>query len=149
VTVKAVGKADPAFEIAFTSISFDRPPASLFAFTPPAGATVEKIDLDEFGSSAAVSEKPQLDSVDRAEIEKEAERLRAEGWAAVVRIPAEEIPADFLESLRANRLYEELTRSVKGGRVFSTTLFNVFFADDGSLYAGAVTIERLLEAASK
>ena len=149
VTVKAVGKADPAFEIAFTSISFDRPPASLFAFTPPAGATVEKIDLDEFGSRAEASEKPQLDSIDRAEIEKEAERLRAEGWAAVVKIPAKDVPADFTESLRANRLYEELTRSVKGGRVFSTTLFNVFFADDGSLYAGAVTIERLLEAASK
>jgi outer membrane lipoprotein-sorting protein len=149
VTVKAVGKADPAFEIAFTSISFERPQATLFAFTPPAGAIVEKVDLEDFKYMGEAGEKPRLDSTDRKRIEKEADRLRAEGWAAVVKIPADEVPTDFSEALRANRLYEELTRSVKGGRVFSTTLFNIFFADDGSIYAGAVTFERLLEAASK
>jgi len=149
VTVKAIGKEDPAFEIAFTSISFDRPQASLFDFTPPVGATVEKVDLDDLQSLSMNEKESQLSLSDRSELEAEAERLRAEGWAAVVEIPTERVPSEFTDSLRANRLYTELTKSVKGGRVFSTTLFNIFFADDGSLYAGAVTIERLLEAASK
>ena len=52
-------------------------------------------------------------------------------------------------ALRSNRLFDELTRKADGGRVFSTTLFNIYFDDDGAIYAGAVTVDRLLAAASK
>lgn len=152
VTIHAVGKSDPAFEVAFTSISFTTPDASLFDFTPPAGAKVEKIDARDLPAELNEEEKPTIGAItptQQAEAEAEFNRLRSEGWAAVARIPAAQVPAEFTEALRANRLFDELTRNVAGGKVFSTTLFNIFFADDGGIYAGAVTIDRLLESASR
>lgn len=150
VTVKAVGKADPAFEVAFASISFNKPASNLFDFTPPAGATVEKLDAKSLEGQLSQTEKPAakaIDPSDRAEAEAEIERLRSEGWAAVAKLDADRVPTEFTTALRANRLYEELTRKVDGGRLFSTTLFNIYFADDGAIFAGAVTLDRLLESA--
>jgi outer membrane lipoprotein-sorting protein len=159
VTIQAVGQEDPAFEIAFETISFEAPAASLFEFTPPQGSLVEKIDGAELEKRLA--EKASDRNLDPSSIssaltpemeeraEAEAQRLKKEGWSAVVEIPADEVPAEFLAELRSNRLYEELTRKVGGGRIFSTALFTVLFTDDGAVYAGAVTLEKLLEAAKR
>lgn len=154
VTIHAVGKVDPAFEVAFTSISFATPDPSLFQFTPPAGVTVERISpedgldgLDGLEKKSMRASESTLEGL-AAELEAEAERLRAEGWAAVARITSDRVPAEFNDSLRSNRLFDELTRKVAGGKVFSTTLFNILFTDEGGIYAGAVTIDRLLEVAA-
>jgi hypothetical protein len=58
------------------------------------------------------------------------------------------VPAE-ITALKANKLYAELTKPVAGGRVFSTALLNVFFANDGRVFAGSVTTQKLLEAAAK
>jgi outer membrane lipoprotein-sorting protein len=42
VQVFAVGASSPAFEVGFTSVSFNLPNASVFEFVPPAGAAVEE-----------------------------------------------------------------------------------------------------------
>ena len=76
------------------------------------------------------------------------QKLQAQGWSAVVEIPAAQMPAE-LAALKANKLFTELTTSVAGGRVFTTSLLNVFMADDGRIFAGSVTIPKLLEAAAK
>lgn len=154
VRVQAVGQADPAFEVAFEIISFETPAASLFEFTPPQGSIVEKIDGAELEKK--LMEKASQKDLDlttreltpdvKKELEAEVERLKNEGWSAVASIPAGEIPSEFLTELRSNRLYEELTRKVEGGRIFSTALFNILFTDDGAIFAGAVTAEKLLEA---
>lgn len=154
VRVQAVGQADPAFEVAFEIISFETPAASLFEFTPPQGSIVEKIDGAELEKK--LMEKASQKDLDlttreltpdvKKELEAEVERLKNEGWSAVASIPAGEIPSEFLTELRSNRLYEELTRTVEGGRIFSTALFNILFTDDGAIFAGAVTAEKLLEA---
>lgn len=155
VTAHAVGKSDPAFEISFVSISFAKPDAALFDFVPPQGTTVEKLEPNDLSDRAMNELKknematPAITEADRIEAEAELERLRSEGWAAVLHLPADEIPAPFTDALRSNRLFDELTRKSEGGRVFSTTLFNIYFSDNGAIYAGAVTIDRLLEAASK
>lgn len=152
VTVKAVGKTDPAFEVAFASISFSKPAANLFDFTPPAGASVEKLDAKSLEAQLSGVEKPKVETIDpadQAEAKAEIERLRSEGWAAVARVDADRVPAEFTSALRANRLYEELTRKVEGGRLFTTALFNIYFADDGAIFAGAVTLDRLLESARR
>lgn len=158
VTVQAVGQADPAFEIAFETISFETPAASVFEFTPPQGSIVEEIDLAQLESELSKRAKSQdvkqkdlsaLASLNEEELQREAKRLQSEGWSAVAKIPAADVPAEFLAELRSNRLYEELTRKVDGGRVFSTALFNIFFGDDGGIYAGAVTVDTLLEATAK
>ncbi|MEY4972815.1 MAG: hypothetical protein RL399_772, partial [Actinomycetota bacterium] len=44
---------------------------------------------------------------------------------------------------------KELTKPVAGGRIFTTALLNIFFADSGDIYAGSVTVERLLAVAAQ
>jgi outer membrane lipoprotein-sorting protein len=145
VSVKAVSESAPAFEITFESISFEKPDAANFNFVVPAGAKVEKValpskqDLEKNSGKALTEEDEKLAS---AELEK----LMAQGWAAVVEIPADKVPAE-ISALKANKLYTELTKSVAGGRIFTTALMNIFFADDGRIFAGSVTQQRLLEAA--
>ena len=145
VSVKAVNESAPAFEIAFESISFEKPDAANFNFVVPAGAKVEKValpskqDLEKNSGKALTEEDEKLASA-------ELERLMAQGWAAVVEIPADKVPAE-ISALKANKLYTELTKSVAGGRIFTTALMNIFFADDGRIFAGSVTQQRLLEAA--
>lgn len=43
--VFARGSATPAFEVGFTALSFGRPAASNFSFTPPSGAKVKKVSV--------------------------------------------------------------------------------------------------------
>jgi hypothetical protein len=58
------------------------------------------------------------------------------------------VPAE-ITALKANKLYTEITKPVTGGRVFSTALMNVLIANDGRVFAGSVTVAKLLEAAAK
>ena len=44
VRVEARSSTTPAVDLKFTSISYDRPAASTFAFTPPPGASVTEAD---------------------------------------------------------------------------------------------------------
>jgi outer membrane lipoprotein-sorting protein len=46
----AAGATSPAFQVGFTSVSFNVPNASIFEFVPPAGATVEQ-DTAPFGDT--------------------------------------------------------------------------------------------------
>jgi outer membrane lipoprotein-sorting protein len=46
----AAGAASPAFQVGFTSVSFNVPNSSVFEFVPPAGASVEQ-DTAPFGDS--------------------------------------------------------------------------------------------------
>ena len=50
VQIFAAGATSPAFQVGFTSVSFNVPNASVFQFVPPAGATVEQ-DTAPFGDS--------------------------------------------------------------------------------------------------
>jgi hypothetical protein len=64
-------------------------------------------------------------------------------------VPAAQVPAE-LRALQANNsLYLELTKPVAGGRVFTSALANIYFADSGDIYAGSVTVARLLEVAAR
>jgi hypothetical protein len=87
-------------------------------------------------------------AADKARAQAEAEKLIAQGWSAVVEVPANMVPAEFSQ-LKKNTLFTELTKPVAGGRIFTTTLMNVFIADDGRIFAGSVTQQRLLEVAKK
>jgi outer membrane lipoprotein-sorting protein len=50
VELKARGQEEPAFKLAFTSLSLEAPDASLFAFSPPPGATVKEIEVPAHGT---------------------------------------------------------------------------------------------------
>ena len=146
VVVRAVGQSTPAFEVAFESISFEKPAAANFDFVVPAGAQVTEVvapteaDVQKYAGKAPTM-KDQLDAL--AAFNK----ARAAGWSAVVEVPADKIPAEFNAQILGNKLFKELTKPVAGGRIFSTSLLNIFFADDGRVFAGAVNTQKLLEAA--
>ena len=146
VVVRAVGQSTPAFEVAFESISFEKPAAANFDFVVPAGAQVTEVvapteaDVQKYAGKAPTM-KDQLDALTAFN------KARAAGWSAVVEVPADKIPAQFNSQILGNKLFKELTKPVVGGRIFSTSLLNVFFADDGRIFAGAVNTQKLLEAA--
>jgi hypothetical protein len=148
VVVKAVGESTPAFEVAFESINFAKPDASNFNFVAPSGSKVEEVPVPSRDAIEKLAAGKVPTSADEARLRGEAEKLIAQGWAAVVEVPTDMVPAQITQ-LKENALFAELTKPVSGGRIFSTTLMNVFIADDGRIFAGSVTQQRLLEAAKK
>jgi outer membrane lipoprotein-sorting protein len=148
VVVKAVGESTPAFEVAFESITFAKPAASNFNFVVPAGSKVEEVPVPTRDALEKLAAGKAPTAADKARAQAEAEKLIAQGWSAVVEVPTDMVPAQITQ-LKENALFAELTKPVAGGRIFSTTLMNVFIADDGRIFAGSVTQQRLLEAAKK
>jgi outer membrane lipoprotein-sorting protein len=148
VVVKAVGEGTPAFEVAFESINFAKPDASNFNFVVPAGSKVEEVPVPTRDAIEKLAAGKAPTAADKARAQAEAEKLIAQGWSAVVEVPTDMVPAQITQ-LKDNALFAELTKPVAGGRIFSTTLMNVFIADDGRIFAGSVTQQRLLEAAKK
>lgn len=145
VKVMAVGQGAPAFEVAFESIKFEKPAASLFNFSVPAGVSLVEVALPTKAELQKYAGKAPT-AADEAAAKAELEKLRKQGWGAVAEVPADKVPAEFWAAIKDNKLYTELTKPVAGGRVFTTALLNIFIADDGRIFAGSVTTQRLLEA---
>lgn len=118
-----------------------KPAASNFNFVLPAGVTVEEVAAPTKADLAKYADKAPT-SADKAQVQAEAEKLMAQGWAAVVEVPADKVPSE-LAALRANKFYVEPTKPVAGGRVFSTSLVNVFIADDGRVFVGSVCLANI------
>jgi outer membrane lipoprotein-sorting protein len=146
--VMAVGQDSPAFEVAFETITFEKPAASHFNFTPPAGTKVVEVaaptKADVLRQLAKAPAAPN-----EADVKKSLEDLMTQGWGAVAKVPAAQVPLELRALQSSNSLYKELTKPVAGGRVFTSALMNIFFADNGDVYAGSVTVARLLEVAAK
>ncbi len=141
VEVKARGQSDPAFRVTYTSLSLNAPDASVFAFSPPPGATVKEIPVREHerGNEAANSAPPAVKDSARKPA------VTGSGWDSVVEFPAgTAIPASD-----ATALLEQATVPVQGGRLLSTALVNVLVLDDGRVLAGSVPPERLQAAAAQ
>lgn len=130
VDVHAKGQANPAFHLAFTSLDLRRPDPSLFAFTPPPGATVTERQLPA-APHRSTGQAPATQSA------------APTGWDAVVVVPAARVPAD----LRTSPLVAQLATPVNGGRLLSSSLVNVLVTTDGRVIAGAVPASRLEAAA--
>ena len=167
VEVMARGQAEPAFSVAYTSLTLEAPDSAIFNFTPPPGATVEEIPLPDHTAAAM----PPSD----AAAAKAAKRptVTGTGWASVLEFPAGAMalpgqspsqdgapdpaaanplrpgPSD-LEGTRsgAAALLEQAAVAVPGGRLVSTSLVNVLILDDGRVLAGSVPLERLQAAAT-
>jgi len=144
VEVTARGQEKPAFRLAFTELTLGAPDASLFTFSPPAGASVTEQALPD---AATLGQKNA--ATDHATMEAEAKKFLAgikvtgTGWDTVVELPAGSVPAE----LASSPLLGQLTTAVTGGRVISTALVSVLLTDDGRVFAGAVPSERLQAAA--
>jgi outer membrane lipoprotein-sorting protein len=135
VTVEASGQDEPAFRVGFTSIDLADPAADLFTYTPGNGVTVEE---QPFPSAPPASEntKHRDDTTGPTTI--------GTGWETIVTLPAGSAPDGFAD----NPMLDQLTTQVDGGRLLSTSLLNVFLTDDGRVFAGSVTVDKLQAAAN-
>ncbi|MEO6827742.1 MAG: sigma-E factor regulatory protein RseB domain-containing protein [Microbacteriaceae bacterium] len=131
VEVHARDQHDPAFQVAFTSLNLEKPPADRFVFSPPPGATVKKMSM------------PAMPPKQNAEVATPPQHLiSGSGWDTVIRLPAGSMPAKRAES----PLLTQMSTAVAGGRLVRTSLVNILVTDDGSVFAGAVAADQLLAA---
>lgn len=143
VRIFAVGaSADPAFEVGFATLSYGKPDAAVFRFTPPAGATVTTSDL----ALPAAAPTPGRTST--------APQVIGTGWASVLRVDG--VDLDALTSGSGSSQAGVLTSAMKpvngaygSGRLLTTKLLSVLVLDDGRAYVGAVTPAALERAAGR
>ncbi|HUX69729.1 MAG TPA: sigma-E factor regulatory protein RseB domain-containing protein [Cellulomonadaceae bacterium] len=135
VQVLARGAAKPAFSVGFTSLSLATPPAGLFDFTPPTGATVHQQTLPDRASGAGSPSSAGTVAGSTAT----APTISGTGWSTVMRLPSGALPS----ATATSPLIGELTHAVPGGRALTTSLVSVLLAPDGTVLVGAVPIDRL------
>ncbi|MEU9352219.1 DUF2092 domain-containing protein [Streptomyces griseoloalbus] len=140
-------------DVGFTKVSFDRPAASTFEFTPPKGAEVtEDGELDH---GREHSGKPESAPKSEEDLAKGLDGLKmlGEGWNSIAtfdtggegNLPTGEAGGDlggFLGSLG-----DQVKGEFGTGTVFSTRLVNALITEDGKVYVGAVTKDALVKAA--
>ena len=180
VQVLARDGGAPAFEVAFTQISFARPDPEQFRFNPPPGAKVEESsDRDQNvkpdqvkpdqgtvkpGEGKTVDGKPILPpkpvGPDKVPGKPEATEpgprdagpvFIGKGWTTVVvaRVPGG--AGNGGEAAELAGLLGQLpsTSGAWGsGHLLTSRLFSFLLTDDGRVLAGAVTPERLAQAAA-
>jgi outer membrane lipoprotein-sorting protein len=149
VRVEARSSTTPAVDLKFTSISYNMPAASTFAFKPPPGATVSEVNsassLLPLGSRHGGDRRP----VDESQVpvpQAPAQQTPAAGARAVQLIGSNWDTVAIISQTSLNGQLGELMSSapaVKVGsgtaRLLTTTLVNVLFLDDGRIAVGAVT----------
>ncbi len=142
VDVQAAGQKNPAVSVEFTSLTLAAPDASLFDFTPPAGAKVTQEKAPAHQKADAHTKSPAHEKAigPKAKVStKPKATVTGKGWDAVIDVSK----VASLSKLSTSPEFAELTTAVSGGRVLHTTLFNVLFTDDGRVIAGAVSVSRL------
>ncbi|MDX2593643.1 DUF2092 domain-containing protein [Streptomyces sp. WI03-4A] len=147
----------------FTQVSFDRPAASTFDFTPPKGAKVTEGkagdkaghgEFGEFGHGKRTDGKPDLAGAGQGFGKgMEGATVLGTGWTSIATFDtgakgglptgsSDGALGGFLGSLG-----DHVSGKFGKGTVFSTRLVNALITDDGKVYAGAVTKEMLVKAA--
>ncbi|MFI8485860.1 outer membrane lipoprotein carrier protein LolA [Streptomyces rubrogriseus] len=139
-------------DVGFTKVSFAKPDASTFDFTPPEGAKVT--EADEAGERAGA---PEHGRGAEGELAKGMDGLEVigEGWNSIATFDTGAqggLPTDSAGDLGGlGGFLGSLGDQVKGdfgsGTVFKTRLVNALITDDGKVYAGAVTKDALVKAA--
>jgi len=134
---------DPAYEVGFTDVDFTAPDASVFAFTPPPGATVTEHAADEHGTKPgdagampAGAERPTVVGTgwDQVVIAT----VPAESAAAVASGAQDGTSATGGQALALLDALPTTTGEWGTGRVINGTLFTAILTDDGRLAIGAV-----------
>jgi outer membrane lipoprotein-sorting protein len=137
-------------DVGFTKVSFAKPDASTFDFTPPEGAKVT--EADETGQKAEAPEHGREAERDLAE-GLDGLKVIGEGWNSIATFdtgsggglptaPAGGDLGGFLGSFG-----DQVKGDFGSGTVFKTRLVNALITDDGKVYAGAVTKDALVKAA--
>jgi outer membrane lipoprotein-sorting protein len=141
VQVLAKGNSNPAFEVAFTQVSFARPDDAQFVFNPPAGTKVEEADPGKAEDGAG--KQPQHNG------EQPKSTVIGTGWTSVLVLRTSQ-PGQAATDAEAKKAQDAINQLPlgNGGRTFNSKLFSVLITDDGRVLAGAVSPERLAQVAA-
>ncbi|WP_225100498.1 DUF2092 domain-containing protein [Streptomyces sp. CoH27] len=146
LTPKSGGAA--VVDAGFTEVSFAKPSASTFAFTPPKGAKVTEQKKDGADREHAVKRGEDFTpGHDKGTV-------LGKGWTSIATfetgskggLPTGGSKAGDLSGFLGS-LGDQVSGKFGKGTVFSTRLINVLMTDDGKVYAGAVTKSALVKAA--
>ncbi len=142
-------------DIGFTKVSFDRPDASTFQFTPPKGAKVTE-DTEQDRGHGDFGGKPERGPKSEEDFAKGFDGLRmlGEGWNSIATfdtgagagLPTEEEVGGDLGGFLGS-LGDQVKGDFGQGAVFSTRLVNALITEDGKVYVGTVTKDALVKAA--
>ncbi|MFJ9716819.1 outer membrane lipoprotein carrier protein LolA [Streptomyces sp. NPDC101213] len=137
----------------FTQVSFAKPSAATFDFTPPKGAKVTEGDGADAAGGVPTPPKGAEEGFakDLAGLD-----VLGEGWTSVATFNTggEGLPSagDLPDAGGLGGFLDSFGDKVDGtfgsGTVFSTRLVNALVTDDGKLYVGAVTKDALVKAAN-
>ncbi|MFJ4619012.1 outer membrane lipoprotein carrier protein LolA [Streptomyces sp. NPDC088812] len=151
-TLTPSGGGAAVVDAGFTQVSFARPAASTFEFTPPEGAKVtegEAADPAEAPEDSGVPSEEELGE-DLAGLD-----VLGDGWTSVATFDtggtgaasAGDLPDAGALSGFLGSFGDKVTGKFGSGTVFSTRLINALVTDDGEVYVGAVTKDALVKAA--
>jgi outer membrane lipoprotein-sorting protein len=148
----------------FTQVSFARPAASTFAFTPPKGAKVTEQKDESKGREHfrehAREHAPEHGAKPGEGFGRGGEggKVIGKGWTAIATFDtgakgglpsgASGGPGGDLGGFLGS-LGDHVSGKFGKGTVFSTRLVNALITDDGKVYAGAVTKDALVKAANE
>ncbi|MCF3103327.1 outer membrane lipoprotein carrier protein LolA [Streptomyces roseoverticillatus] len=151
-TLSPKGGGKAVVDAAFTKVDFGKPGADTFDFKPPKGAKVTEDKADGKEHKAGPGKDagaPDLSGMN----------VLGKSWTSIAELKA---PGGVgsgagakgaKDAGPAGALLDSLGSKVSGsfgsGHVFSTRLVNALVTDDGKVYAGAVTKDALIKAASK
>ena len=136
--------SDPILDVGFSSVSFAAPAADAFTFTPPSGTKVvqQAVPAEESASPKHPdSNSDNSDSGHNAGHDAGSDpdlTVSGSGWSRVwiVKPSAQQGGTSASGELSA---VKEYGKPVADGTLVSTKLVNVLVANDGTVYAGAVT----------
>jgi outer membrane lipoprotein-sorting protein len=172
VEVFPKGADEPAFKVAFSQISFERPDASRFRFNPPKDAVIEEKTEEDAQRAADKAAERAAEKAEKAAgaMEKKAEKVAereaggssaviGEGWTTVFVTRLGDGPVDVgaagkdsgaAQADQGLALLDQLPK-VSGpwgsGRLLTSKLFSALLTDDGRLLVGAVSPATLYQAA--
>lgn len=141
----------------FTKVSFAKPSASTFDFTPPKGAKVTEDGKDGHGlkgDDLKGDDKAPRSGEDFAKGAKGSDGMKVlgSGWNSIATFDTggQGMPSGseagqfggFLDSLG-----DKVSGKFGSGTVFKTRLINALITDDGKVYVGAVSKDALVKAA--
>lgn len=135
----------PAFEVGFTHVSFAKPDASEFRFTPPAGATVHS------STPGAHKRAPGARPEARHGAGHAKPEVVGKGWTQVAILHNVKLPAKLHGDGELATVMGSLPRvsgSWGSGMLLKSSLVSALFTNDGRLIVGAVAPDQLYAAAA-
>ena len=137
--------SDAGFEVGFTDVSFTRPAASVFQFSPPKDATITEKDLTgSHAPDAGMTTEPKTAAAQTKPT------VIGNGWTSILSFTQPPTsPTAQQDRHSTASILDQLTTSLPNGdRLLKTTLVNALLTADGRVFVGAVTPELLEKAAA-